>query len=101
MSVHVQIPSPLRSFTGGAAEVEVDAGDIAGLIEGLESRHKGLKDRLCDPSGQLRSYVRLFVNDEDIRFLGDKAARLKPGDTVSIVPAIAGGCVRTPRWPSS
>jgi sulfur-carrier protein len=91
MAVKVQIPSPLRSLTGGAEEVEVEAGDVAGVIEGLESRHKGLKDRLCDPSGNLRSYVRIFVNDEDVRFLQDKGTRLKSGDTVSIVPAIAGG----------
>jgi sulfur-carrier protein len=91
MAVKVQIPSPLRSLTGGAEEVEVEAGDVAGVIEGLESRHKGLKDRLCDPSGNLRSYVRIFVNDEDVRFLQDKRTRLKSGDTVSIVPAIAGG----------
>jgi len=91
MAVKVQIPSPLRSLTGGAEQVEVEASDVAGLIEGLESRHKGLKDRLCDPAGNLRSYVRIFVNDEDVRFLENKGTRLKAGDTVSIVPAIAGG----------
>jgi molybdopterin synthase sulfur carrier subunit len=92
MAIRVQIPSPLRSLTGGAEEVEVEAKDIAGLIEGLERRHRGLKDRLCDPSGNLRSYVRLFLNDEDVRFLGELSAPLKTGDTVAIVPAIAGGC---------
>ena len=91
MAVKVQIPSPLRPLTGGAGEVEVDATDVASLIDGLESRHKGLKDRLCDPAGNLRSYVRIFVNDEDVRFLQDKGTPLKPGDSVSIVPAIAGG----------
>lgn len=91
MAVKVQIPSPLRPLTGGAEEVAVEASDIGGLIEGLESRHRGLKDRLCDPSGNLRSYVRIFVNDEDIRFLQEKGTPLKPGDTVAIVPAVAGG----------
>jgi molybdopterin synthase sulfur carrier subunit len=91
MAIRVQIPSPLRSLTGGAEEVEVEAADIAGLIESLESRHRGLKDRLCDPSGNLRAYVRLFLNDEDVRFLGELSAPLKAGDTVAIVPAIAGG----------
>lgn len=91
MAVRVQIPAPLRPLTGGAPEVEVEARDIASLIEDLESRHKGLKERLCDPSGNLRSYVRIFVNDEDIRFLQEGATPLKPGDTVAIVPAIAGG----------
>ena len=93
MGVKVQIPSPLRGLTGGAKEVDADAADVEGLIEALESRHKGLKDRLCDPSGQLRSYVRIFVNDEDVRFLQQQATPLKPGDTVAIVPAIAGGTI--------
>lgn len=91
MAIRVQIPAPLRSLTGGADVVEVEAADVAGLIEGLESRHKGLRDRLCDASGNLRSYVRVFVNEEDIRFLQDKQTALKPGDSVAIIPAIAGG----------
>lgn len=91
MSIRVQIPAPLRPLTGGADEVSLDATDIAGLIETLDGLHKGLKDRLCDASGNLRSYVRIFVNDEDVRFLQEKATALKPGDVVAIVPAIAGG----------
>lgn len=91
MAVRVLIPSPLRPLTGGAAEVEADGPDIGSLIEDLESRHKGLRDRLCDGAGNLRSYVRIFVNDEDVRFLQQKATPLKPGDRVAIVPAIAGG----------
>ena len=91
MPVRVQIPGPLRSLTGGAEEVELEAKDVAGLIEALEGRHKGLRDRLCDGSGELRSYVRLFLNEEDIRFLDGKSTALKAGDTVAIVPAIAGG----------
>src|SRR5262249_20226343 len=82
-------PAPLRPLAGGAQEVEVEAKDVAGLIETLESHHKGFKDRLCDASGNLRSYVRIFVNDEDVRFLQEKGTPLKSGDTVSIVPAIA------------
>jgi molybdopterin synthase sulfur carrier subunit len=78
-------------LTGGADEVAVDAVDLGSLIEALEARHKGLKDRLCDTSGNLRSYVRIFVNDEDVRFLQEKATALKAGDVVAIVPAIAGG----------
>ena len=91
MAVKVQIPAPLRSLTGGQAEVEVDAADVGGLIEGLDRRHKGLKERLCDADGNLRSYVRLFVNDEDVRFLEGVGTSLRPGDTVAIVPAVAGG----------
>ena len=91
MSIRVQIPAPLRSLTGGADEVAVDATDVGSLIEALEGLHKGLKDRLLDASGNLRSYVRVFVNDEDVRFLQEKATALKAGDVVAIVPAIAGG----------
>jgi molybdopterin synthase sulfur carrier subunit len=91
MAIRVQIPAPLRSLTGGADEVSVEAADVAGLIEALDGKHKGLKDRLCDASGELRAYVRVFLNEEDIRFLEGKKTPLKAGDTVAIVPAIAGG----------
>jgi molybdopterin synthase sulfur carrier subunit len=91
MSIRVQVPAPLRSLTGGADEVQVEATDVGALVEALEARHKGMKDRLCDPSGELRAYVRLFVNEEDVRFLDGKKTALKAGDTVAIVPAIAGG----------
>jgi sulfur-carrier protein len=91
MAIRVQIPTPLRSLTGGAETVEVEASNVGTLIEALDARHKGVKGRLCDEAGNLRSYVRVFINDEDARFLGDLSAVLKSGDTVSIVPAIAGG----------
>jgi sulfur-carrier protein len=91
MPVKVQIPAPLRGLTAGAAEVEVDASNVQGLIDALEGKYKGVKSRLCDEDGRLRSYVRVFVNGEDARGLGDAKAPLKPGDRVSIVPAIAGG----------
>jgi len=93
MAVKVQIPAPLRSLTAGAAEVEVDATNVQGVIDALEGKYKGIKSRLCDEDGRLRSYVRVFVNGEDARGLGDAKAPLKPGDSVSIVPAIAGGGV--------
>jgi molybdopterin synthase sulfur carrier subunit len=91
MAIRVQIPAPLRSLTGGSAEVSVEASDVASLVAALDGAHKGLRDRLYDASGELRSYVRVFVNEEDIRFLGGKATPLKAGDVVAIVPAIAGG----------
>jgi molybdopterin synthase sulfur carrier subunit len=91
MLVRVQIPAPLRALAGGTQEVELEATDVGGLIEALESRHRGFRDRLCDSSGSLRSYVRLFVNDEDVRNLQDQRTPLKTGDVVAIVPAIAGG----------
>ena len=73
MAIRVHIPSPLRPLTGGAEEVEAEATDVLNLIEKLEARHKGFKDRLFDASGHLRSYVRIFVNDEDIRFLSGES----------------------------
>jgi len=91
MAVKVQIPAPLRSLTSGAAEVEVEAGTVEALVEALESRYHGVRSRLCDDRGRLRSYVRIFVNGEDARGLGDAKAPLRSGDTVAIVPAIAGG----------
>jgi sulfur-carrier protein len=91
MAVKVQIPAPLRSLTAGAAEVEVEASNVNGVIDALEGKFPGVKSRLCDGDGRLRSYVRVFINGEDARGLGDGTAPLKSGDTVSIVPAIAGG----------
>ena len=91
MAIRVQVPAPLRSLTGGSAELSVEAHDVASLVDALEAAHKGMRDRLYDPAGELRSYVRLFVNEEDVRFLDGKKTPLKAGDVVAIVPAIAGG----------
>jgi molybdopterin synthase sulfur carrier subunit len=91
MSVTVRIPTPLRKLTGGADEVTVDGGNIGELIDNLEAAHAGLKERLCDESGEIRRFVNVYVNDEDVRFLDGRATALKDGDEVSIVPAIAGG----------
>jgi molybdopterin synthase sulfur carrier subunit len=96
MAIRVQIPGPLRPLTGGAAEVEVEAGDVAALIEALEARHRGMRERLVDASGDLRSYVRIFVDDRDVRTLHGKATALPAGATVAIVPAIAGGAGNAP-----
>lgn len=89
--IKVRIPTPLRSLTKGQGEVETQANSIAGMIETLNQAHPGLKDRLCDESGELRRFVNIYVNEEDIRFLKGKDTSLKAGDEVSIVPAIAGG----------
>lgn len=89
--IKVRIPTPLRPLTKNQGEVETTAGSIANLIETLNSAHPGIKDRLCDESGELRRFVNIYVNEEDIRFLKGKETMLKDGDEVSIVPAIAGG----------
>lgn len=89
--IKVRIPTPLRPLTKGQGEVEAKAGSIMEMIETLNSAHPGIKDRLCDESGELRRFVNIYVNEEDIRFLKGKETSLKDGDEVSIVPAIAGG----------
>lgn len=91
MSVKVHIPTPLRKFTDGHQTVEIEGANISQLLENLESSHPGIKSRLCGDSGKLHRFVNIFANDEDIRFLDNLDTALKPGDEVSIVPAIAGG----------
>mgnify|MGYP005839725297 CR=1 FL=1 len=92
MSVSVRIPTPLRKLTGGSDEVTIEAGNIGEMIDNLETAHAGLKERLCDETGEIRRFVNVYVNDEDVRFLDGRNTALKDGDEVSIVPAIAGGC---------
>ena len=90
MAVTVRIPTPLRTLTGGQEEVEVEKGTVAQVIDALETKHPGMKERLCDDKG-VRRFVNIYANDEDIRFLENTETELKDGDTLSIVPAIAGG----------
>jgi len=89
--IKVRIPTPLRPLTKGLGEVETVATSITEMIDTLNSAHPGIKDRLCDETGELRRFVNIYVNEEDIRFLKGKETSLKHGDEVSIVPAIAGG----------
>lgn len=93
MAVTVRIPTPLRTLTGGKDEVSADGGTVAEIIENLEANHPGMKERLCDEKG-VRRFVNIYHNDEDIRFLENLETELKEGDTLSIVPAIAGGAQR-------
>lgn len=90
MSTTVRIPTPLRSLTGGNDEVAADGRTVAELIEDLEKKHPGLRERLLDDKG-VRRFVNIYIGEEDIRFLDGLKTELKSGDTVSIVPAIAGG----------
>jgi molybdopterin synthase sulfur carrier subunit len=89
--IKVRIPTPLRPLTKGQGEVETNAASVLEMIETLNNAHPGIKDRLCDETGELRRFVNIYVNEEDIRFLKGKDTSLKDGDEVSIVPAIAGG----------
>ena len=92
MSVLVRIPGPLRKITNGADKVETEAEDLGQLIGALESQYPGMKERLLDEKGDLRYFVNLYLNNEDVRFLDGLKTAVKSGDEVSIVPAVAGGC---------
>ena len=91
MPVQVRIPPPLRKLTHDEEVVETSAETIGDAIIDLESRYPGLQERLLDDDGQVRRFVNVYVNEEDIRFLQEKETPLKDGDEVSIIPAIAGG----------
>jgi molybdopterin synthase sulfur carrier subunit len=91
MSVTVRIPTPLRKLTNELDVVSGDGGTLIGCIESLDAQFPGLKERLCDEGGELRRFVNVYVNGEDVRFLSGLQTSLKAGDEVSIVPAVAGG----------
>lgn len=91
MPVPVRIPSPLRPFAGGQSVVEVEGATVADVLSALAARHPELVSRLRDESGRLRSHVRIYLNDEDVRFLDDERTAVGAADTLAIVPAIAGG----------
>jgi sulfur-carrier protein len=90
MPVTVRIPTPLRTLTGGEEQVQAEGATVGQVIENLEKRHPGLRDRLLDEKG-VRRFVNIYVGDEDIRFLDGLATALTGTEEVSIVPAIAGG----------
>jgi molybdopterin synthase sulfur carrier subunit len=90
MAIEVRIPTILRTYTDGEKSVSAEGGNLSALIDDLESSHPGLKDRLLD-NGDLRRFVNVYVNDEDVRFLGGLEATLSDGDQVVVLPAVAGG----------
>jgi sulfur-carrier protein len=90
MAIEVRIPTILRTYTDGAKTVEGSGATLADLFSDLESRHGGLQQRLVDDSG-LRRFVNVYLNDEDVRFIGGLDAPVKDGDTVTVLPAVAGG----------
>ncbi|MFC4057479.1 MoaD/ThiS family protein [Planomonospora corallina] len=90
MAIQVRIPTILRTYTDGAKAVEAKGSTIEELIGDLESRHPGLQDRLVE-SGALRRFVNVYLNDEDVRFLGGLETPVADGDTVTVLPAVAGG----------
>jgi molybdopterin synthase sulfur carrier subunit len=91
MAAEVRIPTFLRSCTGGSKAVEGTGDTIADLLTDLDSRYAGLRARLVTDEGGLHRLVNIYINDEDVRFLGALDAKLNDGDTVTILPAVAGG----------
>ena len=91
MPKKVRIPTPLRKLTNNEELVEVNAATIGAAIEELQARFPGIAERLVDEKGEVRRFVNVYVNEEDIRFLQNKETPLKDGDEISIIPAIAGG----------
>jgi molybdopterin converting factor small subunit len=91
MAVKVMIPTPLRVYTGKRDSTEVSAGTVGEALSGLTTQFGDLRKHLFTEDGKLRSFVNVYVNDEDIRYLAKEATPTKDGDTISIVPSIAGG----------
>jgi len=91
MAITVRIPQPLRNLTGNQATVPGDGPNLASCIQTLESSYPGIRERLMDESGQLRRFVNVYVNGDDVRFIDGLSTPLRDGDEVSIVPAVAGG----------
>ncbi len=91
MSVRVRVPTPLRKFTEGSDEVAANGDTIMAMFDDLEQNHPGIKERIMDETGKVRRFVNVYVNGDDIRFLKNVDTALKDGDSISIVPAIAGG----------
>jgi len=93
MTVKVRVPQPLQKSTKGLDLVDASGSTVAEIIDDLEKKYPGIKDRLCDESGKIRRFINIYVNEEDVRFLqGDKTS-IKEGDELSIIPAIAGGSI--------
>ncbi len=91
MPTNIRIPTPLRKLTGDLDLVQAEGSTVGELLQSLDSTYPGLKERICDESGNVRRFVNVYLNDEDIRFLEERATPVKDGDEISIVPAIAGG----------
>jgi molybdopterin converting factor small subunit len=94
MAVKVIIPTPLRAYAGKQESIEVEASTVGQALGALTTKHADLKKHLFSDDGKLRSFVNIYVNDEDIRYLQKDQTAVKPGDTISIVPSIAGGATR-------
>ncbi|MBI4606679.1 MAG: MoaD/ThiS family protein [Planctomycetes bacterium] len=91
MSVVLRIPTPLRKYTGGKAEVQAEGVSVREVFDNVETVHRGVKEKVFDESGSIRRFINVFINGEDVRYMQGPETKVKPGDELSIVPAIAGG----------
>ena len=91
MSTVVRIPTPLRRVTNGDDKASVDGDNLSEIINDLESQYPGIKERLCDENEELRHFVNIYINGEDVRFLNGLQTNVSEGDEISIVPAVSGG----------
>jgi len=91
MAIEVRIPTILRTYTGGEKTVSGSGDTLTALLDDLDSRHSGLRGRLVTEEGSLHRFVNVYVNDEDVRFLGGLETKLNDGDSVTVLPAVAGG----------
>ena len=92
MSIVVRIPTPLRRLTNGQDKVDVEGDNLGSVIDAMNEQYPGIRERICDDQGQLRNFVNVYVNGEDVRFLQGLETPTSSGDEVSVVPAVAGGC---------
>jgi MoaD family protein len=93
VAVEVRIPTVFRKFTGGASSVELEPGTVADLIDQLEQRYPGMSEQLLTQEGDLHRFINVYVNDEDARYLDKLETKVTDGDTVSLLPSVAGGAV--------
>ncbi len=91
MTASVRIPTILRTYTGGAKEVEAEGSTLTEVLDSLDANHPGLKSRVIDDDGALRRFVNIYVGDDDVRFIGGLDAEVVDGAKLSIIPAVAGG----------
>ncbi len=91
MAVTVRVPTPLQKLTGGKSEVSADGANVKDVLADMEKNFPGIKEKLYSEDGELRRFINIYINEEDIRFLDSDGSAVKDGDTISIIPAIAGG----------
>ena len=91
MAVKVRIPTPLLKLTNNQGEITAEGNNVKEIFENLENQYPGIKERIYDENGQLRRFINIYINEEDIRFVDGESSSVKDGDEISIIPAIAGG----------